>query len=273
MLYLWIVNFLFSLAVITPLLIFLDNEFSRSLITSRLNRGLDLLLLGDLVHKYRIIFPGAWAWILVTGFLFIVLSIFLKGGIIGTIVGGGENISFSDFLSECGKYFSRFLRVFGISLMAYVFLLWLFHGFLSFPFRFWIQNASNEWPYIILDLAKLFSAFVLFTIVRMFFDYAQIRLAVEGSQKAVRAILLNVSFIGKRLVKAWTLYLLAGIAVVLFSLIYIGARKILPENGVFWFVFFLFQQAYVFSLIWAKILIAGTEFRFYTETAMLPENK
>ncbi|MDH5745007.1 MAG: hypothetical protein OEZ52_15815, partial [Candidatus Aminicenantes bacterium] len=105
-------------------------------------------------------------------------------------------------------------------------------------------------------------AVLLFSLVRMFFDYVKIRLVVEDSNKAVRATLINFSYIGKRFLRAWSLYLLIGFLVVILFIICILVHRILPEAGVFFLLVLLWQQLYIFSRMWTKMLFFSTEYHF-----------
>ena len=96
----------------------------------------------------------------------------------------------------------------------------------------------------------------------MFFDYVKVRLVVENSKKAARATLINFSFIGKRFFKAWALYLLVGLVTVILAVTYLAVYQPLPKLGFMLVVAFIWQQAYMFSKMWTKILFFSTEYHF-----------
>jgi hypothetical protein len=266
--YLWVINLLFSLVVIAPLYLLLQNEFSRSLLENQMAQGNNLLIwMGDFIFKYRDFYPALLGWILVPLMLYLFFNIFLSGGVMGRIVSPYEKISWSNFLSDCGKYFYRFFRVFLISLIGFIIFFGVIYRLISALFEIWIKNASTEWPLIIISNLKFIIAVLLFSIVRMFFDYVKIRLVMEDSKKAVRSTLLNFTFLGKRFLKAWILYLLVGIVAVIFFIIFILVHRVWPQNGLFLIFLFLWQQLYVFLRMWTKMLFFSTEYHF---TALNP---
>ncbi|MDH4217252.1 MAG: hypothetical protein OEY18_07990 [Candidatus Aminicenantes bacterium] len=261
--FLWVVNLLFSVVVIAPLYFLLQKEFSRSLLGDQMAKGNDFLIwLGDFIYKSRDIYPALFGWILVPMVLYLIFNIFLDGGVIGRIAVPAEQTNLSSFLSDCGKYFFRFFRVFVISAIGYIIFFGVAFRLISAAFRLWTENASTEWPLIFASNLNFLIAVLLFSLVRMFFDYVKIRLVVEDSNKAVRATLINFSYIGKRFLRAWSLYLLIGFLVVILFIICILVHRILPEAGVFFLLVLLWQQLYIFSRMWTKMLFFSTEYHF-----------
>lgn len=261
--YLWIVNILFSFVVIAPLYFLLQNEFSRSLLENQMGRGNDFLIwMGDFIFKNRDFYPALLGWILVPLLLYLFFNIFLSGGVIGRIAAPHEKTRLANFLSDCGKYFYRFFRVFLISLIGFIIIFGVIYRLISALFELWAENASTEWPLIFVSNLKFLIAVLLFSIVRMFFDYVKIRLVSEDSKKAVRSTLLNFAFLGKRFFRAWFLYLLVGLVAVILFVIFILVYRISPQQGIFFIFLFLWQQLYVFSRMWTKMLFFSTEYHF-----------
>jgi hypothetical protein len=262
--YLWLVNFVFSLLMAAPIYSILYKDLSRSLMADQVARGIDLLWLGDILYKHKNLFPSLAGWLLIPGVLFLLLHIFLNGGVLGGIVYGEEKIDLSRFFSFCGRYFSRFFRVFLISLVGYVLVLGGVYQILAAPFNLWKRNASSEWGVIISSNLKFLILILLFSIIRMFFDYVKIRLVVEDSQKAIRATMLNLSFLRKRFWRAWALYLLVGSAVILLGIIYLAVYQNLPKMGFMLLLAFVWQQIYIFSKMWTKVLFFSTEYHLFS---------
>lgn len=262
--YLWLINFIFSVVVVTPIYFLLNKDFSRSMMADELAKGVDLLLLGDMVYKHQRLYPALLGWLLIPGILFGLLYIFLSGGIIGRIRAQDEKVNVSDFLADCGKYFFRFFRVFVISIVGYIVVFGLIFRAFSALFKLWSQNASSQWGVVISSNLEFLIMVLLFTIVRMFFDYVKVRLVIEESRKTIRATLLNIGFIAKRFFRAWLLYLLAGVITVIFAVIYFAVYQPMPKMGFLLIVAFIWQQIYMLSRMWTKILFYSTEYHFFT---------
>lgn len=260
--YLWLANFAFSLILTAPVYCLLSRDFSRSLMADQLAGGIDLIWLGDLFYKYRDIFPAFVGWFLVPGILFLLLHIFLNGGVIGRIVAGEEKATAAAFFSDCGHYFFRLFRIFLLSLVGYIVLLGgVFLGIKAL-LEFWEKNAASEWTLIITSNLRFLLLILLFSIVRMFFDYVKIRLVREDSKEAVKAALRNFSFLRRRFFRAWLLYLLVGLVMALLGVVYLSVYQPMPKTGFMLFLAFFWQQLYVLSKMWTKILFFSTEYHF-----------
>lgn len=249
--------------MITPLYFLLRKEFSHSLMEDRLYHGFDLLWFGDLVYKYKNFYAPLLGWLLVPALFFLFLSVFLNGGLLGRIAASEEKVNFKYFLADCSQYFFRFFRVFFISLVGYFLVFALLFKGVSILFGLWTKNASSEWPLIYASNIKFLIAVLLFSLVRMFFDYVRVRLVAEGSKKTIRATILNFYFLGHRFFKAWLLYLLVGLVGVVLGLVYLGFWRYFPQIGAFLIVFFIIQQLYLLSRMWTRVLFFSTEYHFF----------
>jgi hypothetical protein len=261
--YLWLINFVYSVLIVTPVYFLLKKDLSPSLMTDQVIKGTDLLWLGDIIYKSQDIFPALVGWFLIPGIFFMLLYIFLYGGIIGRVVAQDEKMEMSVFLADCSKHFLTFLRVFLISLVAYLVVFGGIYSIISALFNLWKKSASTEWPLIFSSILEFLILVLLFSVVRMFFDYVRVRLVVEKSKKTIRATLLNLAFIGKRFFRAWSLYLLIGLITAAIALIYLLVYQPLPNMGVLLIVGFIWQQIYVLSRMWTKILFYSTEYHFF----------
>lgn len=261
--YLWFMNFMFALLMVTPFYFLFQKDFSRSLMGDQMARGFDLLWFGDLIYRYKDFYASLLGWLLLPAIFFLLLFVFLNGGIMGRIVAEEESLNLTRFFADCGKYFFRFFRVFLISLIGYLIVFGLFFRAISFLFQLWTKNAASEWPLIFAANLKFLVMILLFSIVRMFFDYVRVRLVVEESKKAIRATILSFSFVGKRFLKAWILYLLVGLVALILGLIYLVVSQIFPSTGPLWVVLFIWQQIYILSKMWTRVLFFSTEYHFY----------
>jgi len=259
---LWFVYFLFSLLVVAPFYFLLESQFSRSLLGEKLFAGVDLLWLGDLVYNFQDIPPLLGGCMIGISILFLLLLVFLNGGIIRRITAAEERFTLGNFFGDCGRYFGRLFRVFLISLVGYLLIFGILGRFISIPFRIWSKGASTQWTTLASSSLRLIVLLLLFSIVKMFFDYVKVTLVVEDSRKTVRATLRNFGFLGRRFFKAWALFLLVGLLFVVSTIVYLAVAKALPKTGVGPPLLFLWQQAYILVRLWIGILFFATEYGF-----------
>ena len=260
--FLWPVYLLFALFVMAPFYVLLQSHFSRSLLGEKLFAGVDMLWIGDLVYKYQELPSLVVGWLLGTSLLFLALLAFLNGGIIGRIAAPEEKVTLRDFFGDCGRYFGRFFRVFLLSLVGYFLVLGILGRFVSIPFRVWSKGASTQWTTLISSSLRLLVFLLLFSIVKMFFDYVKVALVADDSRKAVRATVRNFGFLGKRFFKAWAIFLIVGLLFVFSTLVYLAVAKALPKAGLGPIVLFLWQQAYFLVRLWTGVLFFATEYHF-----------
>ncbi|MFP4082609.1 MAG: hypothetical protein ACLFVG_07605 [Candidatus Aminicenantes bacterium] len=261
--YLWLANFIFSILVVTPFYFLLGKDFSRSLMGDQVAKGFDLVWFGDLIYKYKNFYPAFLGWFLVPAIFFLFIFIFLNGGILGRIAHPQERVNPQNFFADCGKYFFRFFRVFLISLAGYLVVFGLIFRGVSALFRLWTDQASTEWPLIFASNLKFLTMILLFSAVRMFFDYVRVRLVMEQSKKALRATVLNFSFLGKKFGRAWILYLMVAVLGIIFWVIYLVFSRLLTSIGLVFVVAFIWQQIYILSRMWIRVLFFSTEYHFF----------
>ena len=262
--YLWIINFLFSLMLVAPIYFMIDKNISKSLMGEKLAHGFDLFWLGDVLYKFRDFSPALIGGIIFPALLYLLLYIFLNGGIIGRLTITFENVNLKNFFSDCGYFFWRFFKLFLISIIAYVVFLGLFYRIISMILEIFTKKATTEWPLIIVSNLKIVVLLLLFTIVTMFFDYAKIRVVISNSKKVIKETLFTLKFLGKRFFKAWGLYLLIGLFFLIITFIYMEIAYIIPKNTLLLILLtFIWQQIYIFARLWIKLIFFASEIEFY----------
>jgi hypothetical protein len=260
---LWFVYFLFSLLIVAPFYFLLESQFSRSLLGEKLFGGASLLWLGDLVYKFQDIPPLLSGCMIGTSILFLLFLVFLNGGIIGRIAADEEKLTLGNFFGDCGRYFGRFFRVLLISFVGYFLIFGILGRFISIPFRIWSKGASTQWTPLLSSSFRLLVLLLLFSVVKMFFDYVKVTLVMDDSRKTVRTTLRNFRVLGgRRFFKAWALFLLVGLLFVISTIVYLAVAKSLPKAGIGPLLLFLWQQVYIAVRLWISILFFSTEYGF-----------
>ncbi len=257
---LWVIHLLFSLLIVAPFHFLLNNQFSRSLLGERLFGGAEALWLGDLVYKFQEIQPLLSGFMIGAASLSLLLFIFLNGGIIGRLAAAGERVTPGNFFGDCGRHFGRLFRVFLLSLLGYLVVFGILGRFVSIPFRAWSKGAATQWTTLTASSLRLIVLLLLFSIVKMFFDYVKVTLVMEDSRKALRTTLRNFRFLGRRFIKAWALFLLVSVLFITATLIYLVVAKGLPKTGLGPPLLFLWQQAYIFVRLGIVVLFFATEY-------------
>jgi hypothetical protein len=262
--YLWLINLAFALVIVAPLYLLVQKDFGHSLAGGRLRVG-DPAWLGEMALKYQDIPPALLGGILLPALLFLLLYIFLNGGIIGRLAALPEQkITLAGFLADCGKYFWRFFRVFLAALIGYLLLFGFVFRLVSAVFKPWIDSASNELPSIIAANLRTLVIVLIFTIVQMYFDYVKVSLVAENSRKVLKVLFSSLGFVLKRFFRAWFLYLLVGVFYLVLTVLYAFVNGFFPRYGAPSFAIAVFwAQIYILLRIGIKVLFFATELTFY----------
>ncbi len=260
---LWAVNFLFSLLVIAPLAFVIHGQLSHSLSADNVLANLDVDWLTDLSSRYLNAAPAYLGLVLLAVILYLLLSVFLNGGVIGCLNRPGARTTLADFFHDCGLQFWRFLRLFLLSIPAYLLLLGIFLPLLRALLEAATRRAAAEWPVLVASNFRILSLVLLLGLVSMFFDYVKIGLATGGRKSVLRETWLTLKFFARRFFKAWGLYLLAGSAFILLTLLYLEVIRILPKGKpLLVLVVFLWQQLYILGRQASRVLFYATELEF-----------
>ena len=261
-LWLWLIDLLFGIIVASPIYFLFNKDFGHSPAGEGLGR-LNFIWLGDIFYKYQDLLPALAGWVLVPALLFILVSVFLNGGIIGRLA-AGEKTTLQGFFADCGKHFGRFFRVFLLSLPVYILVFGGLIKLVSAPFNVWAKNAAGEMPVIIASNLKFLMTILLLSIVQMYFDYVKIHLVVRDGRKVLAAAAAALSFIGRKFFKAWGLYLLVGLLFIAATSVFIAVTNVLPRTGGAALVLgFIWAQAYIFARISTKVLFFAAELDLY----------
>lgn len=204
---LWLINIVYALAVLTPFVLLLERDFGHSELSAKLG-SFDPIWLGDLLFKYREMLPPAAGAVLAPLALYLLLSVFLNGGILGRIVDRRGGLTVQSFLSDCGKYWARFFRLFLLSLLLDLLVLIGTLGLLGTLFHPMVEGAGTEWTVLIFSNLPLVVALLLLTIVHIIFDYARILTAAGDEPQVLLALRSALRFIRPRFFRAWFLFLL-----------------------------------------------------------------
>lgn len=262
--YLWIVNLIFSFIAIAPLSFLINKNLSRSLMGEKLVESLDFLWVGDIIHEFQNITPALLGGYVVIPIFYLLLFVFLNGGIIGRLNAFPEKTNMENFFSDCGLYFWRFFKLFLISILGYIIFIGFLFQTISRFIDIFTKNAKTEWSLIIASNLKNIILILIFTVVNMFFDYAKIRLVVNNSKKVLIETGFTISFLLKRFFRTWGLYLLIFLIALIFGFIYLEISRIIPStNFLLVLLVFAWQQVYILSRLWIKLLFFSSQLEFY----------
>jgi hypothetical protein len=271
---LWVVNFLFAVLVAAPAAFLFIGHSWHSLSAASILKKLDVHWLTDFSSRFLDAAPAYVGLLVLAVGLYMLLAIFLNGGIIGCLARPGSRPTLADFFHDCGLYFWRFFRLFLISIPVYLLALALFFPFLRVLLEALQRRAATGWPALIAGNIRILSLVLFLGLISMFFDYVKIGLATGGRHGVLRESWLTLKFLRRRFFKAWALYLSAGLAFILLTLLYLEIARLLPKDRpLLVLVFFLWQQLYIFGRQASRVLFFATELEFFRQFPSPDEEK
>jgi hypothetical protein len=260
---LWAVNFLFSLLVVAPFAFIIHDQLAHSLAAGPVLARLDVTWLTDLSTRYWNAAPAFLGLLLLAVLLYMLLTVWLNGGVIGCLDRPAARTTLADFFHDCGRYFWRFFRLFLLSIPVYLAVLGIFYSLILALLNMVNRRAPGEWPALIVRNLRLLALVLLLAALTMFFDYVKIGLVTGAREKVLKEAWLTLQFIGQRFFKAWGLYLLAGLVFIALTGFYLEIARLLPKDRpLLVLLMFLWQQAYILCRQWSKLLFYATEIEF-----------
>jgi hypothetical protein len=262
--YLWLANFVLGALLVAPLYFLFQKDFAHSLMGRKLFAGAGLLWVGDLVYRYQNLGPVFLGWFLVIAIVYLAVRIFLNGGVIGRLAAGHGPITLRNFFENGGAYFWRLARVFLVTIVGYLLVLGLVGRLISVPFGLWMKDASTQWTTLTASVLRLFVFLLLFSIIKLFFDYVKVILVSEERRSAIRTTVGNFRFVGRHFFKVWAIFLAVGVVFLAVTAVYLVVGRLLPRTGAGWgAVLFLWQQVYIFAAGWVGVLFFATEYHVW----------
>ncbi len=262
---LWLVNGIFSSALALPFLFLIQHDVGRSFLGNTI-RGLDVSWISELVYRAHALAPLATGILLAGAGLYLLLSLFLSGGLAGRLVAEGEKASLEGFCGDAGRFFWRYFRLFLLSLPFYILGLGLVGRLVGAATGAWAKTAVTEWTAILASNLSLLLSILALTIIQMAFDYAKVIIAADDERRVLRGLGRALRFIGARFLGAWGLYLLTTLFFALGGVIFLAVTNVLPGSGLAAaLICVAWGQAFIVFRVAARTLYFGTAFRFRRE--------
>lgn len=263
---LWLVNGLSALALAAPFLFLIQQDVGHSALGNAL-RGLSVPWLAELALRAQALPPLSAGSLLAGAVFYLVLTIFLTGGLAGRLTAEGEKASLEGFSADAGRFFWRYFRLFLLSLPFYILGLGLAGRIVSAATEAWSKAAVTEWTVILASNLNLLLMILALTVIQMIFDYAKVFIAADNERRVLKGLGRALRFLGRRFPGAWGLYLLTTLVFVLGGALYLAGANALPLTGlpaalagVAW------GQAFIVFRVAARTLYLGTAFRLSRES-------
>ncbi|MGB2986316.1 MAG: hypothetical protein WBE26_10575 [Phycisphaerae bacterium] len=204
------------------------------------------------------------------GVLYLIVNIFLVGGIITTLT-AEHRVSLRRFFYNASRYFGRYLRLFV--------LLGIVIGLIFTAYGTWVneyvedlqKDAMTDMASFLWRGLAVVVLLVFISLVLMVFDYAKIRTVVDGRRSMFLAAVTAFGFSLRRPLRTVSLFYLNLVIVVLLFAIYLFVENQFSNATVISMVgLFVIQQLFILSRIWMRLSFFSTQLVFYRSASEVP---
>lgn len=288
-LFLFLLNFIFSLILSIPMYNSLKESVGQSEVGNRLAAGFDYLwyeefqdqaegletafspsligkgaILNNLESLIQMSFFFAPPILIAFGLSYLILRVFLAGGILSIFNQDIPRFTMKEFFQGAGSHFIRFL---GLMLLSWIFILvittFLLNALHSIISDISAESVSEVTPFLLrLALSALTLAFLFF--VQMVFDYARIKTVLENSRNIIKVTLEAFGFVFKHPFSTFGLFYFIILIQIIITVAYILLKEIIPQsNFLLVLAVFILQQMFIFAVIWIRCLLYSSQMAFY----------
>ena len=254
---LWFGSLLTVSFIAIPLKGFLKSGFGGSMITERLQDGIDIEVLGDLGAGFTNLMRSLPSGMLLLILVWILLHGFLSGGIFGTLKGTSARFSGNEFFRSCAKNFWPFLV---ISLIINAIMLMLVFLLLMLPLSIVLQpdSGSEISPIVILLISGTFF-FLIALILILVADYARAWQAANERSECFKAIGFGFSRTFGKILSSLPMMILITAITMLFTFLVVSILgKWTPDSGGGVFLLFIISQVLFFVKSGIKVWRYGS---------------
>jgi hypothetical protein len=207
--------------------------------------------------------PAESALLLELGALYVLLQVFLTGGILGVLRAPGGGWTVRGLLHGSGFYFGRLLRLALVSLLV-LSVLFSLYG----PFAAWIDHrareAVSERTAMILTLGRNALMLLAVLFVSMVNGYAKAMIAVEERASAILAWFSALAFCLRRFLRVaahYALFVAAGVVLLVLWRLVDGAWTTTGYKTQL--VTLLLMEAFVFGRVFLRLALLGGQVEIY----------
>lgn len=204
---LYLLNFFFALAVSFPAFQFLNEKLAHSVSLDKMSQRFDFTVFDDIMNQHGEVVGFISNQGVLTALLFLLLSVFLTGGILNVLRQGNQSIDSNGFWQGGAKFYWRIFFLTIIFLIFQVVILFLFYSLFNYLTDGGLERFHSE--------ASIFRRAVIVFAIYSFFacicwmiqDYAKV-IMVRRNGSLVSSLASAFKFVIRNFGSTFFLYLL-----------------------------------------------------------------
>ncbi len=262
---LYAIVFLFAAFVASPFKKYLENKVGHSLMIDDIIKGFNYTFINDFMNAYGDGISPILHQSYLSIILFLLLFIFLMGGILSLFKEGNHENNRSLFWGQSAHFFWRMLRL-SIYFIIIHFVVFLIFISIFMTITKGLNPLRLESEGIIFSSIKYLTP--IYLLVASFFmmwqDYAKIFLIHEDKKYLIQPIKKSFQFIIKNIKKTWGLYLInLGLLLIVMIINYFITTSFNINSNSSILISFIISQIFVFSRLGLKLLNLSTATLLY----------
>ncbi|MCK4466444.1 MAG: hypothetical protein KAU83_12105 [Bacteroidales bacterium] len=262
----YILNLLMGLTIAIPFMGALKEASGHSMAPQNLLKGFDFTSFQEILRHYgeeisSYLSHGFWIVL-----FFLILSIFLTGGILTAFNKKESTFSLKSFFSGCGTFFFRFFKVSLYTVFMHIILAVFVYLIFALIVAGMAGGTASEKTFFHLFVFFLGIHLLLGIYLIIITDYSRFMLVLNDSGKVLKSIWLATKFVTRKLPHTYGLYLmLLVIPLILFYLYMIASRTIGMTSGITILIMFVLQQLFIWLRISLRIWTFASQFDYYSD--------
>lgn len=242
----------------------IENEAGNSMAFSTLLKDFDYTVYQDFMnHSAKAIQPyiSTVIWL---GIFYLLFTIFFEGGILTVLKRKEDKFTLRFFWEASAKYFGRFLRLAIYMIIIQAIVAVILFLILSLILSSVYKSAPNESYIFYTVLAGVIIYLLIFIFLLVVTDYSKVMIVGNDEYRPFRTIIRSFAFSFKHFLSTYFLYLLLLVVPIFLFLIYFKIESAIGMTSGFGIlIVFIIQQLLVWSRVFTKIWILGSELTLY----------
>ena len=266
---LWLINFIFGSVIYFLFSGLLADVLGKSKIAEGLLKKFDFNVLFELLVHNGSTIQTIFSVALILIFLYFLVSIFLYGGILFSLVhplksGDVESKKprFAQvFFQGAGKFFGRFFRLSIYSLILWIVFI-VINVLLNLVGSVLTASGANEQVAFYLIWIRIAIGLFLVFLIKMILDYTRIKIVTEDSRRVFLSFLKIIRFVFKKFGKTLALYYLLVVTGVILFGIFWALNSMIPSHTLLSiFIAFIIGQLFIASRGWIKVAFQAAQLK------------
>ena len=266
---LWLINFIFGSVIYFLFSGLLADVLGKSKIAEGLLKKFDFNVLFELLVHNGSTIQTIFSVALILIFLYFLVSIFLYGGILFSLVHPlksgdveSKNPRFAQvFFQGAGKFFGRFFRLSFYSLILWIVFI-VINVLLNLVGSVLTASGANEQVAFYLIWIRIAIGLFLVFLIKMILYYTRIKIVTEDSRLVFLSFLKIIRFVFRKFGKTLALYYLLVVTGVILFGIFWALNSMIPSHSLLSiFIVFIIGQLFIASRGWIKVAFQAAQLK------------